>query len=243
MFMSDTTHHKVARRARRQPGLIVGIVALVAALAGTATALPGRNNVDTNDVKRDAIKAKQIKDGQVGAAEIVDGSIGTAEIAPGEIFHEVGAPGEPQFFNGGEGDCLWKPGIPTIDGTAPVSFAKDTLGNVVLRGAATPTDGTGGDAKCDPAQAGESEDGIAFTLPPGYRPGYVDLSGLAAGPIVAPDAGAIAGPYTLSGGAVFAAMPGPLVLDSVEFRPAEGANTASAPARISLRTLRQLGDR
>jgi hypothetical protein len=48
-------------RRRPSPGLIVGTVALIVALAGTSFALPGRNNVDRNDLRRNSVGAKALK--------------------------------------------------------------------------------------------------------------------------------------------------------------------------------------
>jgi hypothetical protein len=290
------------RRVRRpQPALIVAVVALIAATAGSATALPGRNVVDRNDVKKNAITSKAIKNGQVtdadiahgavtgdeiadgtvggadladggvgradlatgavGGAAIADGGVGRADIAPGAVtgaaiadgtvgrsdiapierFHVIGAPGEPKFSNGGEGDCVWKNGLEYAPGTAPAGFAKDALGRVWLRGIVTATDGTGGDAKCDPGEAGEAEDGLVFILPPDYRPAYFDVSGLAHGIVIAPDAGAKLNGTTIPPGGVYSVLRGNGVLDGVSIRAATGKTlSASEPAQVSLRDLSRL---
>lgn len=47
------------------PALVVAIGALVVAMAGTGIALPGKNTVSSNDIKRDAVRSKQIKDRKV----------------------------------------------------------------------------------------------------------------------------------------------------------------------------------
>ena len=36
--------------SRPSPALLVAVIALVAALAGSAVALPGKNKIDTNDI-------------------------------------------------------------------------------------------------------------------------------------------------------------------------------------------------
>jgi hypothetical protein len=78
-------HLQLPTRRRPQPALIVAIIALVAAMAGTATALPGRNTIDRNDVAKNAIRSKAIKNGQVTSADLRDGAVRSAEIADGTI--------------------------------------------------------------------------------------------------------------------------------------------------------------
>ena len=266
---------------RPQPALVVALVALVAATGGTATALPGSNSVDRNDVKKNAIRSKAIKNGQVAGAdlangavtgakiadggvgsadiakggvtgaeiadgtvagaEIADGSVGASEIAPIEPYHTIGAPGEPQFSDGGEGDCVWKPEVDYIPGTAPAGFAKDALGRVWLRGVPSATAGPGGDGVCNPQDPGEAEDGLVFVLPPDYRPAFFDISGLAHGIVIAPDAGATLNDNPIPPGGVNSVLAGVAALDGVSFRAATGEEKAAGTrANVSLETLRKL---
>ena len=55
---------------RPSPALLVAVIALVAALAGSAAALPGKNNVDKNDIKKNAVKKKAIAKNAVTSAKI-----------------------------------------------------------------------------------------------------------------------------------------------------------------------------
>jgi hypothetical protein len=57
------------------PGVVVALVALVAALGGTAVALPGKNTVDSGDVKANAIKASDIAAGAVGGSEVKEATL------------------------------------------------------------------------------------------------------------------------------------------------------------------------
>ena len=70
---------------RPQPALVVALVALVAATGGTATALPGSNSVDRNDVKKNAIGSKAIKNGKVAGVDIANGAVTSAKIADGAV--------------------------------------------------------------------------------------------------------------------------------------------------------------
>jgi hypothetical protein len=74
------------------PALLVAVIALVAALAGSALALPGNNSVKSNDIKRDAVKGTDIAAGAVKPADLdlikVDGEAGplpTASVAATDL--------------------------------------------------------------------------------------------------------------------------------------------------------------
>jgi hypothetical protein len=151
------------------PALIVAFVALVAALSGSAIALPGKNKIDRNDVKRNAITGKQLKNNSVKGADVDEGTLGKVPSAgvadsatsagnaasldgrgPGafessavEPLHEVGTAGSS-----------FGPGWATIEDDHVASFYKDR-GRVHLQGAVSQDSGTGD---------------LIFTLPAGYRP-------------------------------------------------------------------------
>lgn len=70
----------MSRKKLPSPALLVAMIALVAALAGSAIALPGSNSVKSNDIKRDAVKGSDIATGAVKPADLdlikVDGEPG-----------------------------------------------------------------------------------------------------------------------------------------------------------------------
>jgi hypothetical protein len=55
---------------RPTPAMAVAFVALLAALSGTAVALPGTNSVDSGDIKNNAVKTKDIKNNQVRSGDV-----------------------------------------------------------------------------------------------------------------------------------------------------------------------------
>jgi hypothetical protein len=63
------------------PALIVAVVALVAALAGTAIALPGKKTVSRNDIKPEAVRSKQIGDGKVRPHDLSEKSVMWARVS------------------------------------------------------------------------------------------------------------------------------------------------------------------
>lgn len=50
-----------SRSSSGRAGLVVGVVALVVALAGSAIALPGTNTVDSGDIKNGSVGIKDLK--------------------------------------------------------------------------------------------------------------------------------------------------------------------------------------
>jgi hypothetical protein len=73
------------RTRRPSAALVVAIVALVAALTGSAIALPGKNTVDKNDIQKNAVKTKTIKAGAVTEPKLGDRAVSSAKIAEAAI--------------------------------------------------------------------------------------------------------------------------------------------------------------
>src|SRR5919198_5859662 len=80
---SDTrsSHMKFILRNRPSPAMIVAFVALCVALAGTATALPGRNKVRSDDIARGAVHASDIAAKAVRTNHIKARSVTRSKIA------------------------------------------------------------------------------------------------------------------------------------------------------------------
>jgi hypothetical protein len=81
----NQTPNKPARTRRPTPALLVAVTALVAALGGSAVALPGKGKVDKNDLGKGVVKAKNIRTDAVTAAHIGVGQVGASEIADGGV--------------------------------------------------------------------------------------------------------------------------------------------------------------
>jgi hypothetical protein len=224
--------------------LIVSVIALVAALAGTASALPGTDTVSKNDIKKNAVGGAQIVRDAVKSSDLADGKIKAQDLEGSEAFHRVGAAGEPAFATGGEGDCVWGASAIALAGLNPVSFYRDPFDVVHLVGATNSSDAPGGDGVCDPADPGEAEDAIIFVLPAGYRPENLQFAGSGVvTSLVVPDEGAVINGQNIEPGAVLPLFGAGAVLDNGVFRAAgdgTGAIDASAPARLgSLESLRK----
>jgi hypothetical protein len=76
-------------RSRRwrgpSPSLIVALIALFAALGGTATALQGVNSVRSDDIARKAVKARHIAPKQVKNGHLQARAVSTSKIRPGAV--------------------------------------------------------------------------------------------------------------------------------------------------------------
>jgi hypothetical protein len=172
-------------KRRPSPAMAVAFVALLAALSGTAVALPGKNTVDKNDIRKNAVRGKNIvknavtgkkvKNSSLAGADVKDESLagtdinestlgkvpsaGTADIASAlvapEAYREIGAPGNPTFG----GDCHNAIASGSPDVLEKAAFFKDHEGVVHLRGI----------IECDPTSANPATN-IAWVMPPGYRP-------------------------------------------------------------------------
>jgi hypothetical protein len=157
------------RIRRPSPAMVVALIALVVAMAGTGYAamkLPKssvgakqlkKNAVTGAKVKKNAITGAKVKDGSLSGADIDVGSLGTVPSAnvantlpPLEPVHVVGDPDEPPFLNGASN--LTGKGF----GFRPAGFYKDHDGIVHLQGV------------LDTGEGGTF--GEAFALPAGFRP-------------------------------------------------------------------------
>ena len=77
---------KLSKSVRRpSPAMIVAIIALVGALAGSAVALPGKNTVQSNDIKKNAVKSKHLKNNGVKGIDIDESSLGTVPSATNAV--------------------------------------------------------------------------------------------------------------------------------------------------------------
>lgn len=179
---------------RPSPALVIAVLALVAALAGTALAGPDASTSALSKKKVRKIVTKLAPELSVADSAALGGQPPSAYASSAsEPWHEVGSPGEPVFQNG------WRN---FGEGFGTAAFYKDPVGVVHLKGfVIEDTDPSGGTT--------------AFTLPPGYRPSQVMFPAVGAAGgralIIAPDGRVAPG---CSGGGGGCSVP----LDGVTFR-------------------------
>ena len=70
---------------RPSPSMVVAMLALFVAIGGTAAGLPGRNSVDSGDVKDENLRSKDLRADSVGNDEILNSAVRQDEIALGAV--------------------------------------------------------------------------------------------------------------------------------------------------------------
>jgi hypothetical protein len=216
---------------RPSPALVVSILALVVAMAGTSYAafkLP-KNSVGTKQIKKNAVTTAKIKNQAVTGKKVKKHTLtgnninlaklgtvpsataattattaGTANVANSLSpleVHVVGAPGQPGFENGFFNVANTE--LFPIN-TGPVAFYKDHEGIVHLEGlAATKAEGI--------------ELPSVFTLPPGYRPasGVLKLFAPSGAEVFVGGSGTSLAGHDLSGKVIAEAI---ALFDGISFR-------------------------
>ena len=116
----------IKRTIGRRPslGTVLGSLALMVALGGSATAnLPGKNSVVSTDIKNNHVKAADIRTDAVRAAEIQSAAVGTSELAPAAVHAaDLGQIVERSVT------------VPVIDGSQNNATIKCQPGEVVIGG-------------------------------------------------------------------------------------------------------------
>lgn len=73
------------RIRRPSAGMTVAFVALIAALSGTAIALPGKSTVDSGDIKNEQVKGADLADDAVTSAKVRSGSLLAKDFKAGQV--------------------------------------------------------------------------------------------------------------------------------------------------------------
>ena len=154
------------RGSKPSPAMVVSVIALVFALAGSAVAgvasisvLSKKEKKQTRNIAKDEINkaAPGLSVASSANASALQGMpAGAFASSQSEPYHEVNTPGEPPFQNG------W---VNSGGGFSSAAFYKDPLGVVHLKG--NPFRSSGGVE--------------LFTLPAGYRPSQALLMPMADG--------------------------------------------------------------
>jgi hypothetical protein len=62
-------------KLRVRPGTVIAVIALFAAMSGAAIALPGRNSVDSGDIKPNGVRSSDIKNRNVKNADLAPNAV------------------------------------------------------------------------------------------------------------------------------------------------------------------------
>jgi hypothetical protein len=101
---------------RPSPSMVVAFVALVAALGGTAVALPGRNTVDSGDIKKGGVKRTDIARNAVTGRKVKNESITGSDVRE-KSLRQVPSAG----VAGSVGGVTFRPFRYVNDGTGPAT--------------------------------------------------------------------------------------------------------------------------
>ena len=149
------------------PATMIAVVALVAALAGTAVALPGKKSVKANDLAKDAVTSRAIKNDAVRPDDLAPRAHLWAEVGaeavlrsgsePNIVVSRVG-PAQGSYlvdFNRGEiGTCS---AVAQISGFTPG-------GNIPAGFVATELDPAGDAVRVETANVNNNREDRSFTV-------------------------------------------------------------------------------
>jgi hypothetical protein len=72
-------------RSKISPGVVLGVIAILIALSGTSIALPGRNSVDSGDIKKNAVRTPDVKNQNLRGADVAPNTLTGADINEGSL--------------------------------------------------------------------------------------------------------------------------------------------------------------
>ena len=76
-----------SRHRRLSPALVISVIALFVAIGGVAGALPGKNSVDSGDIKKNAVKSVDISNKKgVKSPDVVDDGLTGRDIRESSLF-------------------------------------------------------------------------------------------------------------------------------------------------------------
>ena len=124
------------------PALVIAFIALVAALGGaSAVALPGKNTVAADDIKKNAVGASEIKANAVRSSEVRSNAIGSSEVRANSL---TGADIDESTLNVGGGGGPTGPSIVSFNARLGANETQSkTIGNFTIS-SATSAAGTWG---------------------------------------------------------------------------------------------------
>lgn len=119
---------KTVKLKRPAPGTVLGLLALIVALAGNADAFSGRVIVRKGDIAKGAVTAKSLASGAVHAKALAPGAVGIKALAAGSVTSAALKAGAVTAQG-------LAPNAVTASAIAPGSVYGGALGPVVIHGA------------------------------------------------------------------------------------------------------------
>jgi len=123
-------------RTRPSPSLVISILALTISITGVATALPGKDTVNSGDIVNGTIRDVDLQEGAVGSAAVADNSLVEQDLAPDSVtISELGpnSVANSHIIDGQVTSNEIANGQISATDIAPEAIKASELGNVVLR--------------------------------------------------------------------------------------------------------------
>jgi hypothetical protein len=106
--------------------MVVAFVALVAALSGTAVALPGSNSVNSGDIKNNTITSSDIKNNSIKSTDVKNGSLLSKDFKSGQLPAGPAGPAGAAGAPGAAGSALALAHV-KLDGTLDAAASKAVI--------------------------------------------------------------------------------------------------------------------
>jgi hypothetical protein len=173
-------------RHRPSPAMALAFVALLAALSGTAVALPGKNTVDsgdikngqvkTKDIRNNAVTTKKVKNNNLRSIDVRNNSLTGADINEGSLGQVPSANSANTAGTANIANSLTAPeGFHQVGAPGEPPFLNGCTPHTLMTpGAEVESPGFykdhEGRVHLKGAYACPATNSVAFQLPPGYRP-------------------------------------------------------------------------
>lgn len=119
------------------PTLVIAFIALLVALGGgAAVALPGKNGVTADDIRKNAVGASEIKSNAVRSAEIRRNAVGSSEVRNDSLTGDDINEATLNIGGGGGGGGSTGPALVSFSATLGANQTKtETIGNFTITSA------------------------------------------------------------------------------------------------------------
>jgi hypothetical protein len=119
------------------PALVIAFIALLAALGGgAAVALPGKNTVTADDIRKNAVRSSEIKANAVGSSEIKANAVGSNEVRNNSLTGDDIDESTLNVGGGGGGGGSTGPSLTSFNGTLGANQTQTrTIGNFTITSA------------------------------------------------------------------------------------------------------------
>jgi hypothetical protein len=129
---------KQIRGRRPSPALVISVISLAVALSGTAVGLPGKNKVDSGDVKNNNLQSKDVKDNNLLSQDLKDGAaVGAADLVASQRTRWALVAGDGAIVKQSGGIAV----VSASSGRYVVDFGESVSGRAIMTSSKFPQAG------------------------------------------------------------------------------------------------------